>query len=169
MYDLYAVCVAGFDRLIPRHLLSPEWFVGSRAHASVQYGRLPGCSISGPTSTTIKGIPHGKGERRIRPGHGQSPIPVHFDGNYTVGPSITHRWLPSFSKIRTRCGMQSTSAKTSNEIIRCLRFQLLSVSWLRSFHCRRINSPETRRFRQGSGQRLNRPSFRIESSECGRR
>ena len=30
-------------------------------------------------------------------------------------------------------------------------------------------SSYTRRFRAGSGQRFNRPSFRIESSECGRR
>jgi hypothetical protein len=58
--------------------------------------------------------------------------------------SIRHRWLPDFSKIRARCGIRSTSAKTSNEIIRCLRSQLQRVSRLRSFHCRRINSPETR-------------------------
>jgi hypothetical protein len=35
-----------------------------------------------------------KGERRIRLGHGQSPIPIRFDGNHTVGPSIRHRWVP---------------------------------------------------------------------------
>ena len=68
------------------------------------------CSISGPTSTTIARIPPGKGERRIRPCHDQSPIPARFDGNHTVGPSIRHRWLPDFSKIRARCGIWSTSA-----------------------------------------------------------
>jgi hypothetical protein len=68
------------------------------------------CSISGPTSTTIARIPHGKGKRRIRPCHEQSRIPARFDGNHTVGPSIRHRWLPDFSKIRARYGIWSTSA-----------------------------------------------------------
>jgi hypothetical protein len=38
MYDLYAVYVAGLNRLIPRHLLylSPDWFMGKRAHAAVR-------------------------------------------------------------------------------------------------------------------------------------
>src|SRR5260370_27225027 len=62
------------------------------------------------TSTTIARIPHGKGERRIRPCHEQSRIPARFDGNHTVGPSIRHRWLPDFSKIRARYGIWSTSA-----------------------------------------------------------
>lgn len=31
---------------------------------------------------------------------------------------IRHRWLLDFSKIRTRCGIRSTSAQTPNEIIR---------------------------------------------------
>jgi DNA invertase Pin-like site-specific DNA recombinase len=35
-----------------------------------------------------------------------------------------HRWLPDFPKIRAHCGFRSTSAKTSNEIIRCSRSQL---------------------------------------------
>jgi hypothetical protein len=102
------------------------------------------CSTSGPTSTAIARISHGKGERRIRPCHGQSPISTRFNGNLIVGLSIRHRWLPDFSEIRARCGVRSTSAKTSNEMIRCLCSQLHRASRLRSFHCRRINSPETR-------------------------
>src|ERR1700675_5011391 len=38
-------------------------------------------------------------------------------------PSIRHRWLPDFSKIRACCGIRSTSAKTSNAIILCSRSQ----------------------------------------------
>jgi hypothetical protein len=47
-------------------------------------------------------------------------------------------------RFTARCGIRSTSAKSSNEIIQCLRSQLQRVSRLRSFHCRRINSPRTR-------------------------
>jgi putative transposase len=91
---------------------------------------------------------HTSRERRIRPCQDQSPISTRFNGNLIVGPSIRHRWLPDFSKIGARCGIRSTSAKTSNEIIRSLRSQLHRASRLRSFHCRRINSPETIRQRQ---------------------
>jgi putative transposase len=79
------------------------------------------CSISGRTSTTIARIPHWKGERRIRPRHDQSPISARFDGNHTVDPYIRHQWLPDLSKTRARCGVRSTSAKTSHEIVRRLR------------------------------------------------
>jgi putative transposase len=69
------------------------------------------CSISGPTSTTIARIPHGKGERRIRPCHGQSPISTRLNGNLIVGLSIRHQWQPDFSRIHAHCGIRSTSAK----------------------------------------------------------
>jgi len=46
-------------------------------------------------------------------------------------------------------GIRSTSAKTSNEIIRCLRSRLQRVSRFRLFHCRRINSPETGLMKRG--------------------
>src|SRR6266480_7613764 len=52
------------------------------------------CSISGPTSTTIARMPHGKGERRIRPCHDQSPISARFDGNHTVDPYTKHQPPP---------------------------------------------------------------------------
>ena len=79
------------------------------------------CSISRPTSTTIARIPHGKGERPIRPRHDQSPISARFDGNPTVGPSIRRRWLPDLSKTRVRCDLRSTLTKLPfqfQEIIR---------------------------------------------------
>ena len=89
---------------------------------------------------TIARIPHGRGERRIHPRHDQSPICAHFDGNHTVGVSIRRQGLPDYSRsLRHR----STSAKTCNETIRCLRSWLQRVSRIRSFHCHRINSPET--------------------------
>jgi hypothetical protein len=40
---------------------------------------LTSCSISGPPLTTIARIPHGKGERRIRPYHDQSQISARLD------------------------------------------------------------------------------------------
>jgi hypothetical protein len=44
------------------------------------------CSISGPASTTISRIPHGKGEHPIERSHDQSQISARFDGNLIVGP-----------------------------------------------------------------------------------
>jgi hypothetical protein len=57
----------------------------------------------------------------IRRCHDQSQISTRFDGNHTVDPYIRHQWLPDLSKTRARCGVRSTSAKTSNEIIWSLR------------------------------------------------
>ena len=59
------------------------------------------CSISVATSTTIARIPHGRGERPIRPRHNQRPIAARFDGNPTVGPRIRRRWLPDLSETRS--------------------------------------------------------------------
>jgi hypothetical protein len=73
------------------------------------------CSISGPTSTTIARIPHGKGDRRIRPRHDQQPISARFDGNPTVGPSIRRRWLPDLSEtrsLRSSVNLDKTSKKS---------------------------------------------------------
>ena len=71
----------------------------------------------------------------------QSPISARFDGNHTVGPAIRHRWLPDFSTIRARCGIRSTSAKTSNEIsgvcaLNCSAFREFdpSTSLIRTAH-----------------------------------
>ena len=54
------------------------------------------CSISGPTLTTIARIPHGKGERRIRPCHDQSQISARLDGSPIVDPYFRRQWLPNF-------------------------------------------------------------------------
>ena len=44
--------------------------------------------------------------------------------------------------IRAHCGIRSTSARTWNEIIRCLRSWLQRASRLQSFHCHRVR-PES--------------------------
>jgi hypothetical protein len=98
------------------------------------------CSISEPTSTTIARIPHEKGERPIRRCHDRSPISARFDGNPTADPCIRPPWLPDLSKTRARCDIRSTSKNTWNEIIRCLRSWLQSVSRTRSFHCHQVRS-----------------------------
>ena len=100
------------------------------------------CSISGPTSTTIVRIPHWKDERPIRPYHNQSQISARFDGNHTVEPYIRHPRLADWSKTRTGCGNWSTSAKLPKKSFGVSQAQ--RVSPMRSFHCQRINSPETR-------------------------
>src|SRR3989440_2866225 len=53
-----------------------------------------------------------------------------------------HQPLPDLSKTCTHRGIRSTSAISSNEIIRCLRSYLLRASKSRSFRCHGINSPE---------------------------
>src|SRR5947207_2052584 len=53
-----------------------------------------------------------------------------------------HQPLPDLSKTCTHRGIRSTSAISSNEIIRCLRSYLLRASKTRSFRCHGINSPE---------------------------
>ncbi len=98
--------------------------------------------------------------------HDQSPIPARFDANHTVGLDSRHRWLPDFSKIRARCGIRSTSAETSNEIIRCSRSQLQRVSRIRSFHCRGINSRETGTILQ-EGDNFDAPSTPQEADSIG--
>jgi hypothetical protein len=65
------------------------------------------CSISGPTSTTIARIPHGKGERRIRRCHDQSQISARLDGSPIVDPYFRPQWLPNFANIRAHCGIRS--------------------------------------------------------------
>ena len=65
------------------------------------------CSISGPTLTTIARIPHGKGERRIRPCHDQLQISARLDGSPIVDPYFRPQWLPNFSNIRAHCGIRS--------------------------------------------------------------
>src|ERR1700682_3533598 len=67
--------------------------------------------FSGPTSTTIARIPHGKGERPTRTCHNQSQTSAPFDCNLTVEAYIRHQWLPDLSKTRAGCGIRSTSAK----------------------------------------------------------
>src|SRR5260370_38566685 len=62
-----------------------------------------------------------EGERRIRPCHDQSQISPRFGSNLTVEAYIRPPWLPDFSRARTHCGIRSTSAKTWNEVIRCVR------------------------------------------------
>src|SRR4029077_8318527 len=56
-------------------------------------------------------IPHGKGERRIRPRRNQSQISARFDGNLTVEAYTRHRRLPDLSKTRAGCDIRSTSTK----------------------------------------------------------
>src|SRR5207237_9487077 len=58
------------------------------------------CSISGPTSTTIARIPHGKGEHPRRRGHDQSQISARLAGSPIVDPYFRPQWLPNFSNIR---------------------------------------------------------------------
>jgi hypothetical protein len=71
------------------------------------------CSFSGPTSTTIAPITHGKGERRICPCHHPSPICARFAGNHSVEAYIRHPWLPEFSKMCDSCDMQVSVCKNS--------------------------------------------------------
>jgi hypothetical protein len=54
------------------------------------------CSISGPTSTTIARIPHGKGEHPIRRCHDQSQISARLDGSPIVDLYFRPQWLPNF-------------------------------------------------------------------------
>ena len=61
-----------------------------------------------------------KGERRIRPCLDQSPISTRFNGNLIVGPSIRHRWLPDFSKIRARYGIRSLQKPRTKSPVLCL-------------------------------------------------
>src|SRR5205814_6828487 len=58
------------------------------------------CSISGPTSTTIARIPHGKGEHPRRRCHDQSQISARLAGSPIVDPYFRPQWLPNFSNIR---------------------------------------------------------------------
>jgi putative transposase len=79
--------------------LIPSW-KGSLAHSARIFGshvvldecqiwRI-NCWISGPTSTTIAPITHGKGERRICQCHPPSSICARFAGNHTVEAYIRH-------------------------------------------------------------------------------
>ena len=69
--------------------------------------------ISGPTSTTIAPITHGKGERRICQCHHPSPICARFAGNHTVEAYIRHPWPLEFSKMCDSCDMQVSVGKNS--------------------------------------------------------
>jgi hypothetical protein len=73
------------------------------------------CLISGPTSTTIAGIRHGKGERRIRLWPDQSPISARFDGNLIVDPYIRHPSLHDFPKTRASLRHPVHLGKTSKK------------------------------------------------------
>jgi hypothetical protein len=77
-----------------------------------QIGRI-NCSISGPTSTTLAPITHGKGERRICPCHPPSPVCARFAGNHTVEAYIRHPWPLEFSKMCASCDMQVSVGKNS--------------------------------------------------------
>jgi hypothetical protein len=78
----------------------------------VQISRI-NCWISGPTSTTIAPITHGKGERRICQCHHPSPICARFAGNHTVEAYIRHPWPLEFLKICASCDMQVSVGKHS--------------------------------------------------------
>ena len=71
------------------------------------------CWISGPTSTTIALITHGKDERRICQCHHPSPICARFAGSHTVEAYIRHPRLPEFSKMWASCDMQVSVGKNS--------------------------------------------------------
>src|SRR5580704_8940019 len=71
------------------------------------------CSISGPTSTTIAPITHGKGEPRICQCHHPSPICARFAGSHTVEVYIRHPWPLEFSKMCASCDMQVSVGKNS--------------------------------------------------------
>ena len=78
----------------------------------VQISRI-NCWISGPTSTTIAPITHGKGERRICQCHHPSPICARFAGNHTVEAYIRHPWPLEFSKMCDSRDMQVSVGKNS--------------------------------------------------------
>jgi hypothetical protein len=78
----------------------------------VQIWRI-NCWISGPTSTTIAPITHGKGERRMCQCHHRSPICARFAGNHNVEAYIRHPWLPEFSEVCAACDMQVSVGKNS--------------------------------------------------------
>jgi hypothetical protein len=52
----------------------------------------------------------------------------------------------TLSQTRAHCGIRSTSKNTWNEIIRCLRSWLQSLSRIRSFHCHRMRSESEGQF-----------------------
>jgi len=87
------------------------WII--RCSGRVQIWKI-NCWISGPTTTTIAPITHGKGEHRICPRHNPSPIWVRFAGKLTVEVYTRHRWLPDFSKSRSCCDIQATVDKDSD-------------------------------------------------------
>jgi len=78
----------------------------------------------------------------MRPCHKQSQISAHFDGNHTVEPYIRHPRMADLSKTRAGCAIRSTSEKLPKKSFGVSQAQ--HVSRMRSFHCHRINSPETR-------------------------
>src|SRR5437667_4617209 len=90
--------VPSIRRTADRHP-SPRVF-GSPVVLDDVRSRNRSCSISGPTSTTIARIPHGKGEHPRRRCHDQSQISARLAGSPIVDPYFRPQWLPNFSNIR---------------------------------------------------------------------
>src|SRR2546430_13533794 len=76
---------------------------------------FPYTTLFRSTSTTIAGIRHGKGERRIRLWPHQSPISARFDGNLIeIGKST--RLNSSHSQISYAVFCLKKKKKTTNDI-----------------------------------------------------
>jgi SAM-dependent methyltransferase len=87
------------------------WII--RCSGRVQICKI-NCWISGPITTSIAPIKHGKGERRKCPRHNPSLIWTRFAGKLTVEVYTRHRWLPDFSKGRSCCDIQANVGKDSD-------------------------------------------------------
>jgi hypothetical protein len=105
----------------------------TRCSGQLQISRRS-CLISGPSSTTIARIPHGKGARQILPCHDQSPISARFDGNLTVDPR-TLRFFNGEVHIGVTGSAAPNSSRRRDHLRRDVARSAPLLSLLRHWNC----------------------------------